>query len=302
MNILIAEDSNVNAIMLRNMLAHEGYSVRVAASGKIASDLLQKHPEIDMLLTDISMPDMDGFELVASLRADEALQHIPVMFITGAAEPETVKRAVELGAKGYILKPIVEPSKVLAKVREVMETVVPVLVSTARLPEDLQRSRRTYVGLLETLGEIVKKALAANALPEGEELEKFVATAQTVGAARVLAAFQTHTSGENEGSTMTPVMEREFKALQAEFKNAGIGNAAPKAKAPTTPQAGGGSPTGSEGDTGGAHGGANAATDASGGDAEAVEASHAPEASDGTSAEAPADAPADGDEAESKTD
>lgn len=120
MNILVVEDTAVNAIMIRNILTREGYGVRVSGSADEALDLLRDDEAIDLLLADVGLPGMDGIDLVREARKISGYEEIPAIFITGDASSDTVQKAMEVGAGGYILKPIVQPSQVLARVREAL--------------------------------------------------------------------------------------------------------------------------------------------------------------------------------------
>lgn len=113
MKILIAEDNPVDAIILRNILEHEEHAVVVASDGRAALEALSQHPDIAAIFADIRMPDLDGLGLVEAVRERTETAGIPVIFVSGIAEAEYVRRAVALGAGGYLLKPINEPSRVL---------------------------------------------------------------------------------------------------------------------------------------------------------------------------------------------
>lgn len=118
--ILVVEDTAVNAIMIRNILTHEGYAVRVAASADDALEILREEDGVDLIVADIGLPGMDGIELVREARTMAGLEEVPALFITGDSTAETVKKAMDVGAGGYILKPIVQPSQVLERVRQAL--------------------------------------------------------------------------------------------------------------------------------------------------------------------------------------
>lgn len=121
MNILVVEDTAVNAIMIRNILTHEGYGVRIVASANEALESLRDDPAVDLIVADIGLPGMDGIDLVREARAIDGLEAVPALFITGDASAETVRKAVDVGAGGYILKPIVQPSQLLERVRQALQ-------------------------------------------------------------------------------------------------------------------------------------------------------------------------------------
>jgi diguanylate cyclase (GGDEF)-like protein len=116
--ILIADDSTAIVTLLRAVLGEE-YDVIVAPTGPAAVETaLERQP--DLILLDVMMPGMDGFEVCCRLRAEERTQRIPVMFITGLNAPEDERRGLELGAIDFIAKPI-QPAIVRLRVRNHLE-------------------------------------------------------------------------------------------------------------------------------------------------------------------------------------
>ena len=101
--ILIVEDDDTMRELLRLHLTTAGYAVRAAANGIEAGHaVLDVTP--DLIITDVRMPHMSGFELVEALREDPAMAGIPVIFLT--IEGESVDRGAKLGALEYLTKPI----------------------------------------------------------------------------------------------------------------------------------------------------------------------------------------------------
>ena len=102
--ILIVEDSSVQSEMLRRALVGEGYTVSVAKDG---ADGFAKVKELspDLVISDIIMPVMDGFELCSNIKADEKLRSTPVILLTSLSDPHDVIRAVQCGADQFVTKP-----------------------------------------------------------------------------------------------------------------------------------------------------------------------------------------------------
>ena len=101
--ILVVEDDDTMRELLRLHLTTAGYAVRVAANGIEAGHaVLGVTP--DLIITDVRMPHMTGFELVEALREDPAMRDIPVIFLT--IEGESYDRGTSLGALEYLTKPI----------------------------------------------------------------------------------------------------------------------------------------------------------------------------------------------------
>lgn len=106
LNVLIVEDDPVLAKMLGHLMTLEGFAPRVAfRSGEIAAEL-ERVPPPDLVLLDVVLPDADGFEVLARMKASERQRAIPVIMVTGRTTREGVMRGLAGGADGYVTKPI----------------------------------------------------------------------------------------------------------------------------------------------------------------------------------------------------
>ncbi|MBF0461323.1 MAG: response regulator [Magnetococcales bacterium] len=112
--ILIVDDIPGNIKVLMEILG-DGYDISIATSGSTALQIVAKKVP-DMILLDIIMPDMDGFELYAKLRTMASLRDVPVIFITAQSEPENETHGLALGAVDFIARPI-NPAVILARVK-----------------------------------------------------------------------------------------------------------------------------------------------------------------------------------------
>ena len=104
---LIVDDSSVMRKIVERALRQAGLDLLVvheAGSGTEGLDLLRAHP-VDLILSDINMPAMDGLEFVRQIRAQKLAPGVPVVMITTESSEEHVKQAIEAGARGYIRKP-----------------------------------------------------------------------------------------------------------------------------------------------------------------------------------------------------
>ncbi|MFK5987083.1 MAG: response regulator [Pseudomonadota bacterium] len=117
--ILIVDDSTENIDLLSNML-HADYKVKAALYGERAIKIAQKSPHPDMILSDIMMPGMDGYEVCKKLKDDPLTSHIPVIFISAMNELSYEKKGLELGAVDYISKPF-NPDIVLRRIKTHIE-------------------------------------------------------------------------------------------------------------------------------------------------------------------------------------
>jgi diguanylate cyclase (GGDEF)-like protein len=102
-SVLVVDDEKASIIALTHILGEE-YTVFAAKKGKDAVDLVKKHLP-NVVLLDIIMPEMDGFEVLTQLKQDEATRDIPVIFITGLGETEDEEKGLKMGAADYINKP-----------------------------------------------------------------------------------------------------------------------------------------------------------------------------------------------------
>lgn len=103
-HVLIVDDLEVNRELLARRMARLGHTHALAASGREALARL-RDARFDLVLLDITMPEMDGYEALAQMKADAQLAHIPVVMVTAIDGVESVVRCLELGAEDYITKP-----------------------------------------------------------------------------------------------------------------------------------------------------------------------------------------------------
>jgi PleD family two-component response regulator len=100
-NLLVVEDSPSQAEKLKYILEKEGYKVSIAQNGKKALSLIQKEKPT-VVITDIVMPEMDGYQLCEQIKKDEELKDIPVILLTALSGPSDVVRGLECGANHFI--------------------------------------------------------------------------------------------------------------------------------------------------------------------------------------------------------
>jgi putative two-component system response regulator len=117
--ILLVDDNTANLQVLRENLGGLGYKLLIAKNGKSALEIVQKAGP-DLILLDIMMPEMDGYEVCRRLKGAEETRHIPVIFLTAMADAEDEAKGLALGAVDYITKPI-NPELVRARVRNHLE-------------------------------------------------------------------------------------------------------------------------------------------------------------------------------------
>jgi class 3 adenylate cyclase len=103
--LLVVDDNRVNRLLLGRSLEQLGHTVSFAENGREALESLRKQ-RVDLVLLDIEMPEMDGYQVLAALAADTQLRDIPVVMMSSLEEVDSVARCIELGAEDYLFKPV----------------------------------------------------------------------------------------------------------------------------------------------------------------------------------------------------
>jgi len=117
--ILVVDDDEGNRDVLARRLSREGYAVTVAADGSAALEALASVP-VDLVLLDVMMPGMDGYEVLTRLKGEPKLRAIPVVMISALDEIASVARCIELGAEDYLAKPF-DPVLLRARIGACLE-------------------------------------------------------------------------------------------------------------------------------------------------------------------------------------
>ncbi|NER34822.1 MAG: response regulator [Oscillatoria sp. SIO1A7] len=103
-SVLVVDDAQTNRNLLGHRLKKQGYSVSLAGNGVEALESIRSQP-FDLVLLDVMMPQMNGYEVLEILKADSALRHIPVIMISAVDQLDSVVKCIELGAEDYLPKP-----------------------------------------------------------------------------------------------------------------------------------------------------------------------------------------------------
>jgi two-component system, NtrC family, sensor kinase len=143
--LLVVDDIDDNRFALTRRLARQGYlNVTTASDGRQALDLLNSRP-FDLVLLDIMMPNLNGYEVLAEMKASSSLRHIPVIMISAVDEIDSVIRCIELGAEDYLPKPF-NPTLLRARVGACLERKQlhdQVMARTRELSEALEQQTAT---------------------------------------------------------------------------------------------------------------------------------------------------------------
>jgi len=117
--VLTVDDKPQNLQFLGKLLSDNGYEVGVAQSGQQALNFVRKN-EPDLILLDIMMPDMGGYEVCKRLKEDFSAKHIPIIFVTAKTDPEDIIKAFDMGGVDYVTKPF-NSAELLARIKTHIE-------------------------------------------------------------------------------------------------------------------------------------------------------------------------------------
>ncbi|WP_026909549.1 response regulator [Patulibacter minatonensis] len=102
--LIVVDDDPINRRLLASYLEREGHAVATANDGRAGWELVRSRP-FDVVLLDVLMPEMDGYQVLERIRGDEDLRHLPVIMISSVEDMQSVVRCIELGADDYLPKP-----------------------------------------------------------------------------------------------------------------------------------------------------------------------------------------------------
>ena len=120
LKFLIVDDFSTMRRIVRGLLKELGYNNAEEAEDGVAALALLKSTKFDFVVSDINMPNMNGFDLLNAIKADPTLKHLPVLMVTAEARKEDIVRAAQEGAAGYIVKPFTKAT-LEEKVQKIMQ-------------------------------------------------------------------------------------------------------------------------------------------------------------------------------------
>jgi CheY-like chemotaxis protein len=147
MPIIVVDDEPVSRRLMGAILRKHNFEVVELGSGKDALDFLQGHGAVTMIVSDVIMPEMDGFDMLRFLKADERFKRIPVILVTSLNDTESVLQGIELGAQDYVTKPV-SGGVLVAKIKRILSPEKPRVVVV-----DSEAAMRTaIVQIIERVG------------------------------------------------------------------------------------------------------------------------------------------------------
>lgn len=115
--IILVEDEELLSNILKRKLTQEHYDVAIAKNGEDGLKLARE-AKPDLVLLDIVMPKMGGFEFMAEMQKDPALKNIPIVVISNSGQPLEIEKMVKLGAKDWVIKADIDPQEVINKIKK----------------------------------------------------------------------------------------------------------------------------------------------------------------------------------------
>jgi class 3 adenylate cyclase len=186
--ILVVDDDPINRQMLTRLLEQDGYRVDTAADGLKGLEMLEADP-FDIVLLDLVMPGLDGYEVLTRIKSNEALKHLPVLMITAVDDVGSAARCIEAGAEDYLPKPF-DAVVLRARINSSLSRKRMHDLETQHLAEMARLNRRLESRIEEQMAELVRtgelrrflpnqvaESLLAGALTSGDRFERRKVTA-----------------------------------------------------------------------------------------------------------------------------
>jgi CheY-like chemotaxis protein len=195
-SILVVDDDRINRMILSRELEREGHTVATVDDGRRALEAL-RHEPFDIVLLDVLMPELDGYQTLTQIERDETLRHIPVIMVSALEEIDSVVRCIELGAADYLPKPF-DPMLLRARISGCL---------TKKRLHDLERE------YIEQAGFIAEAAAAVeNGTFAPETLDAVAARADALG--RLARVFRRMA---REVIAREQALKREVRQLRIEI-------------------------------------------------------------------------------------
>lgn len=117
---LVVEDEEQIAYLLRFILEREGYTVELASEGRAAQEFITSSAPPALVMLDVMLPFVDGYQLLAAIRAQDGWEDVPVMMLTAKSQEKDIVRALDSGAADYMVKPF-KPDELRARIKRLVK-------------------------------------------------------------------------------------------------------------------------------------------------------------------------------------
>lgn len=225
MKVLVVDDNPLTATVVAGVLRSYNFDVIVAYRGLQGLEYLAENPQVQLIIVDIMMPEMDGFEFITKLREEPAWQDTPVIICTALADKQTVSRISALGCKHYVLKPVTE-EELVQKVWKALETSSVILDHRDVVMERVGIDAATYDQTIRTFSQILDQKIKsledwilADVQNISLDIRELVEGAILIGARRLSAVLEDMTAIEgidipSPSRSEWALLLREIKALR----------------------------------------------------------------------------------------
>ena len=119
--ILIIEDDKFLAQLLAKKLSQENFQSLITPTGEEGLKRIEEE-SFDLVILDLLLPEMDGFEVLEKIKKNEKIKHIPVLILSNLGQKEEIKRGLELGATDYLVKANFTPNEIIEKVKTILKS------------------------------------------------------------------------------------------------------------------------------------------------------------------------------------
>ena len=118
---VVVEDDQIIVKLLEHMLTRNGFEVQTALNGREAVAFMENLPAPTLVLLDVMLPYLDGFELITKIREHATWNEVPIIMLTSKSQEQSIVRALDKGANDYVVKPF-RPGELMSRIRRVMKS------------------------------------------------------------------------------------------------------------------------------------------------------------------------------------
>jgi DNA-binding response OmpR family regulator len=118
---IVVEDDQIIVKLLEHMLTRNGFEVQTALNGREAVAFMENLPAPTLVLLDVMLPYLDGFELITKIREHATWKEVPIIMLTAKSQEQNIVRALDKGANDYVVKPF-RPGELMSRIRRVMKS------------------------------------------------------------------------------------------------------------------------------------------------------------------------------------